>query len=158
METTIQEAITGSERVPYTDERLAALAQFYHALNSREIDLMEQNWDASDAAVMDNPLGGIRRGWKEIRSVYARLFSAPVRYHFEFHDYTLQHFGDVFIAIGRERGRLMTSRGTELKLAIRTTRVFRKVNDRWKQVHHHGSIDDPEMLSRYQQAVLASAA
>jgi hypothetical protein len=31
---------------------------------------MEQNRDASDEAAMDNPRGGIERGWTKIRSVH----------------------------------------------------------------------------------------
>ncbi len=52
---------------------------------------------------MDNPLGGIKRGWSDIRSVYERLFASAKRFRFEFYDYTLQRNGEVFIAIGRER-------------------------------------------------------
>jgi hypothetical protein len=29
--------------------------------------LMEQNWDGSPEAAMDNPVGGIKREWFEIR-------------------------------------------------------------------------------------------
>jgi hypothetical protein len=32
---------------------------------------------------------------------------------------------------------------------------FRWADGAWRQVHHHGFIDDTEMLLRYQQAVLA---
>jgi hypothetical protein len=28
-----------------------------------------------------------------------------------------------------------------------------RVGDRWHQIHHHGSIDNPQLLSAYQQAV-----
>ncbi|MGA3087110.1 MAG: hypothetical protein ABSD75_00770 [Terriglobales bacterium] len=64
----IQEPITGREVVSESDGPRSALAEFYRALNNRDIVLMEQNWDATDEAVMDNPLGGINRGWREIRS------------------------------------------------------------------------------------------
>jgi ketosteroid isomerase-like protein len=107
---------------------------------------------------MDNPLGGIKRGWAEIRDVYERLFASSGEYEFEFYDYTLQRYGEVFIAIGRERGQLVSSAGQVLELAIRTTRIFREVESRWRQVHHHGSIDNSEMLARYQQAVSKRAA
>ena len=30
------------------------------------------------------------------------------------------------------------------------------MDGRWQQVHHHGSIDDPDLLSRYQRAVLGN--
>jgi hypothetical protein len=55
----------------------------------------------------------------------------------------------------RERGYFRLEEN-EVKLAIRTSRVFKKIDGRWKQVHHHGSIDDPELLARYQTAVLGT--
>ena len=155
---TVDKPVTGREVITDSGEPMAGLAQFYRALNSRDMALMQRNWDTSDEAVMDNPLGGIKRGWSEIRSVYERLFASPGQYSFEFHDYTLQRYGEIFIAIGRERGRLDLQDGAPLELAIRTTRVFRSIDGVWRQIHHHGSIEDPEMLARYQQAVLRRAA
>ncbi len=70
----------------------------------------------------------------------------------EFHDYTLHHVGEAFLAVGRERGRLRRP-GTTLDLAIRTSRVFRRAGGIWRQVHHHGSIDGPDLLAAYREAV-----
>ena len=150
----IQTPVTGAEET--TDQRhaLHALAQFYRALNSRDLRVMQENWTNSAEAVMDNPLGGIKRGWSEIRTIYERLFANAGTYRFEFYDYTLHETGDVFYVIGRERGELDVN-GRRMLLAIRTTRIFRRDTDRrWRQVHHHGSIDDPEVLAAYQNAVL----
>ena len=147
-----QEPITGHETLTDARDPHSALSQFYHAFNTRDIELMELNWDASDEVAMDNPLGGIKRGWPEIRAVYQRIFSSEARVQVEFYDYTLQSYGDVFIAVGRERGKLFRD-GSTLELAIRTSRIFRWTDRRWRQVHHHGSIDDPQLLARYQQAV-----
>src|SRR5581483_2146497 len=47
--------------------------------------------------------------------------------------------------------------GAALPLAIRTSRVFRKIDGRWRQVHHHGSMDDPKLLARYQALVRSAA-
>ncbi|MGE5109693.1 MAG: YybH family protein [Acidobacteriaceae bacterium] len=154
---TIQEPITGNEKVLDVSDPLAALSQFYRALNHRDISLMHANWEVTDDAVMDNPLGGIKRGWSEIRGVYESLFATPNKFHFEFYDYSLLSFSETFIAIGRERGELISA-GETLHLAIRTTRVFRRAHVRWRQIHHHGSIDDPQMLDKYQNAVLNRAA
>ncbi len=149
---TIQAPVTGREDLGQLTEPLEALAQFYKAINARDLALMEQNWDGSAEAAMDNPLGGIKRGWTQIRQTYERLFDTPGAYSFEFWDYTLHRSGDVFWVVGRERGRLES--GSELlELAIRTTRLFRRADGRWRQIHHHGSIDDPEMLARYLAAV-----
>jgi hypothetical protein len=77
MTATIQKPVTGHKEIPSLSDPLAALAQFYRALNSRDLELMKQNWDPSDEAVMDNPRGGIKRGWAEIGEVYRRLFGSP---------------------------------------------------------------------------------
>src|ERR1700756_3062524 len=150
--TPVLEAITGNEPQNNLAEPLQALAQFYRALNNRDLGLMEQNWDNSDQAAMDNPLGGIKRGWAEIKPVYERLFRVDGSYHFEFYDYTLHQFADIFYVVGRERGRV-SARNQELEMKIRTTRVFRFDGSRWRQVHHHGSIDDPQLLAKYQDLV-----
>lgn len=133
---------------------MQALTQFYHALNSRDLSLMHQNWANSAEAAMENPLGGIKRGWDEIKTVYEKLLNSGASYRFEFYDHTLHETADLFYVVGRERGELALS-GQPLSLAIRTTRLFlRDVNSMWRQVHHHGCIDDPRMLSAYQEAVL----
>jgi ketosteroid isomerase-like protein len=148
----IQEPVTGREDLGDVSRPIQALAQFYKAINTRDLSLTEENWDASPEAAMDNPLGGIKRGWPEIRKTYEQLFSSPATYFFEFWDYTLHENGDIFWVVGRERGRL-TKRSETLHVAIRTTRLFRRADGRWRQIHHHGSIEDPEMLARYLAAV-----
>jgi hypothetical protein len=61
---------------------------------------------------MDNPLGGIVRGWPEMRGVYERLFSGPARVRAEFFDYTLRVFETVFFAVGSERWKLQAGNAT----------------------------------------------
>jgi hypothetical protein len=80
---------------------------------------------------MDNPLGGIKRGWSEICQTYQRLFSTPATYAFEFWDYTLHQAGDVLWVVGRERGQL-TANATTVELAIRTSQLFRRVGSPWR--------------------------
>lgn len=153
----IQTPVTGTEYAGDQRVIFQVLAQFYHSLNSRDIQLMEQNWSDTADAVMDNPLGGIKRGWSEIRTVYQKLFCSKGAYKFEFYDYTLHETPDLFYAVGRERGQLDVN-GRTMHLTIRTTRIFRRDTAKtWRQVHHHGSIDDPPMLATYQEAVLGKA-
>src|SRR5690349_18190034 len=83
---------------------IGALNEFYRAFNRRDLALMKQNWEQSEEAAMDNPLGGIKRGWSEIGPVYERIFSGEATVRVEFFDYTLHQTGDVFWAVGRERG------------------------------------------------------
>ncbi len=145
-------AITGSEQAdPGTP--FGALSEFYRAFNNRDIGLMRENWHVEEC-VLDNPLGGIRRGWAEIEPLYDRLFNGPAKVRVVFFDYTLHLGEDIFCAAGRERGTFEKG-DTKLDLAIRTSRIYRLVNGRWKQIHHHGSIEEPELLAQYQRAVMS---
>ncbi len=85
----IGEPITGQEKRGTLTEPAEALARFYRAFNSRDLALMEENWDPSEETAMANPLGGIKRGWLEIREVYRRIFESRAKVRVEFHDYTL---------------------------------------------------------------------
>ena len=146
--------VTGADYASGQAQPLAALAQFYAAFNRRDLALMARNWLATEASILDNPLGGMRRGWEEIRPLYERLFTGPARVYVEFYDYSLHAATDMFYAVGRERGWFRLGQ-EDIALAIRTSRVFCRVDGQWKQVHHHGSIDDPALLARYQSAVLS---
>jgi len=153
---TIETPITGNESTGSPGSPLQALAQFYQAFNTRNLELMAQNWANSPDVAMSNPLGGIKRGWEEIQPVYARIFRGKAEVYVEFHDYTLHESGNMFYAVGRERGTFRAA-GTELALAIRMSRIFQKIDGRWRQVHHHGSIDDPALLERYQRSVMSQS-
>ncbi len=121
------------------------------------MQMMSENWAQSDDIAMDNPLGGIKRGWTEIQPVYERIFNGSAEVYVEYFDYTIHETDGMFYAVGRERGYFRLS-GEEITLAIRTSRIFKRLNGRWKQVHHHGSIEDPQLLAKYQAAVLGKKA
>ncbi|MBI3393652.1 MAG: nuclear transport factor 2 family protein, partial [Nitrospirae bacterium] len=87
--------------IPTGDPLLLAVNAFYAAFNGRDLAAMERVW-ASDG-ILYNPIGGIRRGWPDIRSVYERLFSGPVRVRVSFHDYSLRIDGNIAFVAGRER-------------------------------------------------------
>ena len=145
--------VTGRETAADLPADIAALSQFYRALNNRDLALMAANWLPSEEAVMDNPVGGIMRGWDAIRAVYERVFAGSGAFWFEFYDYSIHRTADTFLAVGRERGEYRTPTGDVLPMAIRTSRFFRLVDGQWRQQHHHGSIDDPALLAAYQAAV-----
>jgi ketosteroid isomerase-like protein len=141
--------ITGYEDLRDLTHPRHALTQFYRAFNTRDIVLMRQNWSPSEDISMNDPLGGIKRTWPEIRRVYDRFFTGPAQITLEFFNYSLHVSGEVFYAVGRERGRF-EGPANIFDLTFRTTRVFRFLDHKWRQVHHHGSIDDAALLDRYQ--------
>jgi ketosteroid isomerase-like protein len=148
----IQEPITGKEELGDLSQPQQALAQFYRASNTRDLAMIDDNFAASDEVAIDNPLGGIRRGAEVPHKMYEIVFQSPADVHLEFWDYTIHRVGDVFWAVGRERGTYHDG-DTVKDLNIRTTRVFRLYDGRWRQVHHHGSIEDAKLLDDYQNAV-----
>lgn len=144
--------ITGKEDKTSLRADLQVLVEFYDAFNSRDLDRVLRNWAQRDDIVMNNPIGGIKRGWKEIKTVYERIFGGSAQVYVEFYDYTIYKTSEMFYAVGRERGEFHSGE-TPIKLAIRTTRIYRLLDGQWYQVHHHGSIDDPHLLAQYQSAV-----
>jgi ketosteroid isomerase-like protein len=151
-----QEPITGNEELGDMSQPEQALAQFYHAFNSRDLKMIDDNFAASDDVAIDNPLGGIRRGADGPHKMYEGVFKSPANVHVVFWDYTIHRAGDVFWAVGRERGTYFDG-GVEKDLNVRTTRVFQLINGRWRQMHHHGSIEDAKLLAEYQNAVQSAA-
>jgi len=152
--TVIHATITGSESMGAdVSGPLAALIEFYRAFNNRDLELMSKNWEKSDEASMSNPLGGVKRGWENIKEVYSNIFSGNARVYVEYYDYSIHHLGGMFCVVGRERGSLQLGE-QKIDLAIRTTRIYRMGYGGWHQIHHHGSIDNPKLLAAYQEAVL----
>ena len=148
----IQEPITGNEELGDLSQPPQALVQFYRAFNTRDLTMMDENFADSDEVAIDNPLGGIRRGADEPHKMYEGVFKSPADVHVEFWDYTIHRAGDVFWAVGRERGTYLDGEIVK-NLSVRTTRIFQLIDGRWRQMHHHGSIEDAKLLSDYQSVV-----
>ena len=148
-----EKIITGSDNsaVKISDPEYA-LIEFYRAFNGGNLDLMSMNWEQTEQSSMSNPLGGLKRGWKSIYEVYERIFNGTAEVYVEFYDYTIHLSGEMFIAVGRERGYFRQG-NKKIDLQIRTSRSYQLKSGRWKQIHHHGSIDNPELLKQYQTAV-----
>jgi hypothetical protein len=149
----VNEAITGQESVTNTWSPYSALVHFYSAFNRQDFELMQSNWLQSEQASMSNPLGGLKRGWNDISEVYHRIFHGSATVYVEFYDYSIHTTETMFLTVGRERGFLELD-NEKMDLAIRTTRIFILHEQQWKQLHHHGSMDDPELLARYQAILL----
>ena len=148
----LPDSINGGESLKNMDSSLVALISFYKYFNHRDAEASAGFWAKSADVAMDNPLGGIRRGWEEIKSGYENIMNGQAKVYVEFFDYTFHKKGTIFFVEGRERGTFEKD-GKKISLKIRTSRIFELVCGQWKQVHHHGSIEDPELLASYQAAV-----
>ena len=146
------EPVTGWEPNADGASPYRALCEYYRAFNSRDLALLARNWAQSEDASIDDPMAGVRRGWRSIREVYERLLDGPALLRVELVDYTIHEAGDLAWFVGLERG-YVRARQEEVPLEIRATLMFRRMDGRWRQVHHHASIDDPRLLARYQGAL-----
>jgi hypothetical protein len=138
---------------PGPDGARSALESFYYAFNSRNIDALGSVWCEEPMPQLNNPLGGMLRGKLAIVELYRRIFGSPARVWVRFGD-ALEYFGPgSAVFAGRENGEYRDGE-TAIPLIIRTTRIFHYLGSvGWRQVHHHGSIDDADALRRYQDAV-----
>jgi hypothetical protein len=59
--------INGRETPARDGSALEALIDFYRAFNASDLEALAANWAEGDAPSMDNPIGGIRRGWPAIK-------------------------------------------------------------------------------------------
>jgi SnoaL-like domain len=137
----------------------AALESFYYAFNHRDLEALERVWHGDPLVQLNNPLGGMLRGTDDVVDLYRRVFDSPARLEVTFGEIVEYRATGTVCFAGRETGRFTDPAGRTLPLRIRTTRVFAydKTAARWGQVHHHGSIDDPDALRDYQHAVAGGA-
>jgi hypothetical protein len=147
--------VTGAEPRAGDGSPLDALIDFYRAFNSGDLNGLAAIWADEDTPSMDNPIGGIRRGWPAIREGYSKLFNGSATVQVVFHDFTSQGGGDWNLFVGREKGICKTPT-VSLDLRFRTTRWFIKTSGVWRQLHHHGSIEEPTLLADYQRAIFGA--
>lgn len=135
------------------DGARAALESFYYALNQRDRDALREVWAMDPLAQLNNPLGGILRGGDAVAELYDRIFTGPVVVQVTLND-IVEYLGpEHAVFAGRETGTYTRPDGTVTPLEIRTSRYFRYHDGRWRQYHHHGSIDDPEALDAYRRSI-----
>lgn len=132
----------------------AALESFYYAFNNQSLTVFKDVWAPDPLIQLNNPLGGILRGYKSILELYRQIFEGPANVWVEFLDIVEYLDNNVVVFAGRERGEFTLGEMT-LPLDIRTTRMFKYLDNElgWRQIHHHGSIDNPKLLKQYQNAV-----
>ncbi|UWP79504.1 YybH family protein [Dactylosporangium fulvum] len=138
------------------DGAIAALETFYYALNNADLDVLAEIWSDDDLAQVDNPVGGIVRSGRAVVDMYRHLFDSGVQLDITFTDAATYWSPDAAMFAGREVGHYTNAEGEHVPLEFRTSRYFtwHPRHERWRQLHHHGSMDDPSALHDYQQAAL----
>jgi hypothetical protein len=132
----------------------ALVESFYYAFNQRDMGVFAQVWAKNELIQLNNPLGGILRGYEPISNLYRNIFTGQARVWVELDDIVEFQSDEMIVFAGRETGEF-TKGAKTVSLSIRTSRVVQwlGVDIGWKQTHHHGSIDDAQLLADYQVAV-----
>jgi hypothetical protein len=133
---------------------IAALETFYYALNNADLKILASTWSPNPLAQLNNPLGGVLRSGEAVAELYGRIFAGNLDVQVTFTDAASYKWPGVAVFAGREVGSYRDPSGQLIPLKIRTTRIFGfdQGPGRWLQIHHHGSIEEPEALRAYQQA------
>lgn len=134
---------------------VAALETFYYALNSADLEALTEVWSDDELAQLDNPVGGIIRSGAAIADLYRRIFASGMDLSVTFTDAATYLTADTAVFAGRERCEYTGAEGARVSVEFRTSRFFTWApgDGRWRQIHHHGSADDPDALRAYQAAV-----
>jgi hypothetical protein len=117
---------------------------------------LKEVWYKNDLSQLNNPLGGVIRGVQSIVDLYHKVFKSDASVTVEFGDIICYEGTKTVVFAGVENGEFKKDENI-IPLHIRTTRFFAFIDEqqRWFQLHHHGSIDDAALLKQYQEAVKA---
>ena len=146
------ENLVGTINLKNYQGAVSALETFYYSFNNKDMEIFKKIWVQNDLIQLNNPLGGIVRGITTISDLYSKIFTSKADVWVEFSDIVSYQLNECVVFAGREKGSFSNEKDT-VELAIRTTRIFAYIDGNWGQIHHHGSIDDPELLRKYQAAV-----
>ena len=140
----------GGSPLETEDSLLQAVNAFYAAFNGRDLGTMKRVW-APDG-ILYNPIGGIARAGPKYSVSTSAFSSGPSAFVWCFTNTrcTRAGIGPSWLAgNAAPHGAGMNALNWRSAPAVSLPRSAGE----WRQVHHHGSIDDSARLSNYQRLV-----
>jgi ketosteroid isomerase-like protein len=113
---------------------MAANRAFYDAFEARDLDAMSDLWEHDDHVVCTHPGWKSLHGWGAVAGSWFALFGGPQQLQFILTDERVHVDGEVAWVTLDEN--LISEQGGGTVAAVN---VFRRVDDRWRLVLHHGS-------------------
>lgn len=100
---------------------------------------MERVWNHSDDAVCIHPGWDLFTGWLAIRESWMTIFQNTSRMQFLITHAKIKVFGDIAVVVCLENIE-STIHGQAIKSGVLATNIFKKLENDWLMIHHHGSI------------------
>jgi ketosteroid isomerase-like protein len=115
-------------------EVLAANQAFYDAHEQRDLVAMAAVWEHSERVVCIHPGWPILRTWQHVEESWRRIFAGPGRNQFIVTNDVVEIDGETAWITCDENLVDRAATGT-----VAATNLFRRSDDGWKLVIHHGS-------------------
>lgn len=124
-----------------TDQRSEVLATneaFYRAFEKKDIEAMSTVWSQGTASLCVHPGWNVRRGWKEIRSSWVKIFQNTA--YIEINTTIIAtEVRDNFAYVLLVENVLQVIDGRRIEAQSMATNLFEILGGKWYLVHHHGS-------------------
>jgi ketosteroid isomerase-like protein len=111
-------------------------AAYNHVINGDPAPMLALWLPSPDVTAM-HTLGDLEVGWDQVRAVWERVARICSDGQMTITELEIRLFGDLVYAICREQVQ-MTVAGKRVQLTLRATNIFRREDDDWKVIHHHG--------------------
>ncbi len=100
---------------------------------------MERVWDHGDDDVCVHPGWYLLIGWLAISESLITIFQNTLSIKFLISNIKIRLFSDIVVVVCLENIESMVVPQT-IKLGILATHIFRKFDNEWLMIHHHGSL------------------
>ena len=121
------------------DQVVESNLKFYFALESLDVDLMEEVWATDASAICVHPGGDRLAGWETIRASWEQIFRNSTFMRVDVSEVSVEVQGNVAWVTCLEN--ITTSVADEMRRAqAYATNIFVFEDDHWLMVLHHASM------------------
>jgi uncharacterized protein (TIGR02246 family) len=121
------------------EQVVEANLKFYFALESLDVDLMDEVWATDASAICILPNGARLAGWENIRAAWEQLFRSTTFMRIDVAEVSVEVQSSVAWVTCLES--VTTATGEQMRRAqAYATNIFVFEDDRWLLVLHHASI------------------
>ncbi|MDH3444142.1 MAG: nuclear transport factor 2 family protein [Deltaproteobacteria bacterium] len=122
------------------EEKLVSRANedFYRAFESLDIKRMESVWAHDEAIECGHPGWLILRGRKAVMESWRSIFENTAEIHFLLSEVTV-HIQDNVAWVTLYENLSSAVGEQNVSAMVLTTNIFKKIDEGWRMIHHHGS-------------------